>query len=185
MIAYSEALGDQDAASLVLAGYAAGSLLVGVVYGLMKLRMPLSQPAPAWRSPSSCSPPSRRFWSDPGAWDSPCSSPGRHLADLHRRLRPDRAAGAGRKLTEGITWGMTGIGLGLALGSIVSGYVIDAFGAQNGFWISVVAGLVALKVVLSGYDTLVVPDTAPRKTAPCSSEYARSRAGSASPSPAA
>ena len=34
-------------------------------------------------------------------------------------------------LTEGITWVMTGIGIGMALGAFASGWVIDHFGAQQ------------------------------------------------------
>jgi len=43
---------------------------------------------------------------------------------------------------------MTGIGIGMAIGSFASGYVIDEFGARNGFWVSVVAGAVALATAL-------------------------------------
>ena len=43
-------------------------------------------------------------------------------------------------LTEGVTWVMTGIGIGMALGAFAAGWVVDNFGAQNGFWVSVVAG---------------------------------------------
>lgn len=71
----------------------------------------------------------------------------------------------GGKLTEGITWAMTGIGLGMAIGSIGSGYVIDAFGAQNGFWISVGAGLLAVAIVIFGYDAFAEPDERGERTA--------------------
>ena len=54
------------------------------------------------------------------------------------------------KLTEGITWAMTGIGIGMAVGSFTSGWVIDQFGAGNGFWVSVAAGGVALARTLVG-----------------------------------
>ena len=46
-------------------------------------------------------------------------------------------------LTEGVTWVMTGIGIGMALGAFASGWVIDNFGAHNGFWVSVAAGTVS------------------------------------------
>ena len=42
-------------------------------------------------------------------------------------------------LTEGVTWVMTGIGIGMALGAFVTGWVVDNFGAQNGFWVSIAA----------------------------------------------
>jgi predicted MFS family arabinose efflux permease len=56
-------------------------------------------------------------------------------------------------LSEGVTWVMTGIGIGVALGAFASGWVVDAFGASNGFWVSVVAGTLALLTVLLGQKT--------------------------------
>jgi hypothetical protein len=35
-------------------------------------------------------------------------------------------------LTEGITWVMTGIGIGMALGAFLMDWVVDSFGARNG-----------------------------------------------------
>jgi MFS family permease len=58
------------------------------------------------------------------------------------------------QLTEGITWVMTGIGIGMALGSFAAGWVADEFGARNGFWVSIVAGLIALSTVLAGQRSL-------------------------------
>jgi predicted MFS family arabinose efflux permease len=57
-------------------------------------------------------------------------------------------------LTEGITWVMTGIGIGMALGSFTAGWVVDTFGARNGFWVSVISGAIALATVLLGQRTL-------------------------------
>jgi predicted MFS family arabinose efflux permease len=58
------------------------------------------------------------------------------------------------KLTEGVTWVTTGIGIGMALGSFAAGLTIDAFGARNGFWVSVAAGTIALATVLLGQRVL-------------------------------
>ncbi|TKB65247.1 MAG: MFS transporter, partial [Mesorhizobium sp.] len=59
-------------------------------------------------------------------------------------------------LTEGVTWVMTGIGIGMALGSFAAGWVVDAFGAQNGFLVSVAAGTIALVTVLAGQRSLAI-----------------------------
>lgn len=61
-------------------------------------------------------------------------------------------------LTEGITWVMTGIGIGVALGSFASGWVVDNYGASNGFWVSVAAGTLALITILAGQKTLAGKD---------------------------
>ncbi|MFC7471289.1 hypothetical protein ACFQVA_32920 [Actinomadura keratinilytica] len=43
------------------------------------------------------------------------------------------------KLTEGMTWVSTGLAVGVALGSSVSGWVIDAAGAKAGYWVPAAA----------------------------------------------
>lgn len=57
-------------------------------------------------------------------------------------------------LTEGVTWVMTGIGIGMALGAFVSGWVVDNFGAQNGFWVSVAAGTATVATIAMGQRSL-------------------------------
>jgi MFS family permease len=65
-------------------------------------------------------------------------------------------------LTEGITWVMTGIGIGMALGSFAAGWVVDTFGARNGFWVSVISGSIALATVLLGQRALATNNVAGR-----------------------
>lgn len=57
-------------------------------------------------------------------------------------------------LTEGVTWVMTGIGIGMAFGAFISGWVIDNFGADNGFWVSVVASLTTVAIIGLGQRSL-------------------------------
>ena len=57
-------------------------------------------------------------------------------------------------LTEGVTWVMTGIGIGMALGAFVCGWVVDTFGPQSGFWVSVAAASLALLTVALGQRVL-------------------------------
>jgi len=154
-IAYSEALGDKGAASLVLAGYSLGSLVVGIVYGMRKPAMPLPRQfliGIAVVTLTTLLPPfvdsipmlAIALFLAGGA-----VSPSFITAfGLIERLTPSP------QLTEGITWGMTGIGLGMAFGSIAAGYVIDGFGARAGFWVSVAAGAVALACVALGMRSL-------------------------------
>jgi MFS family permease len=57
-------------------------------------------------------------------------------------------------LTEGVTWVMTGIGIGMALGASATGWVVDNFGAQSGFWVSVMAVAATVLTVALGQRTL-------------------------------
>lgn len=47
------------------------------------------------------------------------------------------------RLTEGITWVMTGVGLGIAPGAAIAGALIDGFGASPAYWVPVVSGILA------------------------------------------
>ena len=154
-IAFAEEQGQKAAASLVLASYAAGSLVVGLYFGTLRLRMSLAgqlliavalaavTTLPLLAISSLGSLAIVLFLA--GASVSPTIIVAMGLVE---RIAPPS------KLTEGITWGMTGIGIGMAIGSSVSGWLIDAFGARSGFGVSVAAGVVALVTALLGYRTL-------------------------------
>ncbi|MFE3447126.1 MFS transporter [Nocardia sp. NPDC059180] len=51
-------------------------------------------------------------------------------------------------LTEGMTWVLTGLSAGIALGALISGTVVDRSGHVAGFAVAVAAGAVALMVTL-------------------------------------
>ncbi|TIN45186.1 MAG: MFS transporter, partial [Mesorhizobium sp.] len=55
--------------------------------------------------------------------------------------------------------------IGMALGSFAAGWVVDAFGAQNGFLVSVAAGTVALVTVLAGQRSLATDSDIPARDA--------------------
>ncbi|MFD2058728.1 hypothetical protein ACFSQT_38325 [Mesorhizobium calcicola] len=61
-------------------------------------------------------------------------------------------------LTEGITWVTTRDRHRHGAGSFAAGSVVDAFGAQNGFWVSVASGTIALATVLLGQRSLATPE---------------------------
>lgn len=48
----------------------------------------------------------------------------------------------------------TGISIGVALGGVLAGLVIDVYGAQAGFGVAIVAGLSMMVIVLWGLRTL-------------------------------
>ncbi len=152
VIAFTRELGQSAAASFVLAGYAAGSLIVGLVFGALRLKMPLAlqfvvsiaiaaaTTLPLLFVPNIAVLALLLFIS--GVSISPTFITSFGLIERHVPAS---------KLTEGITWAMTGIGIGMAIGSFVSGWVIDLYGADDGFWVSVAAGGVALATALLGY----------------------------------
>jgi MFS family permease len=154
-IAFSEEQGFKAAASLVLASYAAGSLIVGLIYGAMKLKMPLAlQFVFAIALATLTTLPLLIIDSIPALaivlfFAGAAVSPTIIISiGLIERGVPQS------KLTEGITWAVTGIGVGMAVGSSASGWVIDEFGARNGFLVSIAAGFVALAIAAASYRVL-------------------------------
>ncbi len=53
-------------------------------------------------------------------------------------------------LTEGVTWVGQGSASVVALGASASGWMVDVFGARNGFWLSVGAAVAAFVIVAVG-----------------------------------
>lgn len=155
VIALSKEFGQPAAASLILAGYAVGSMIVGIVYGALKFQSSLSRQFVLAISFLGLMTVPLLFASDismlalliflSGASISPTLITAFGLIERHVPAS---------KLTEGITWAETGIGIGMAVGPFTSGYVIDAFGAGKGFWVSIAAGGVGAATALAGYRIL-------------------------------
>jgi len=154
-VALTRDFGQPGAASLVIGVYALGSFVVGLVLGALNLRFPLHRQLlvvlgalllttlPLLLVGSVPALAAAIFIS--GVAISPTFITAFGLVE--RRVPPE-------VLTEGVTWVMTGIGIGMALGAFVTGWVVDSFGAQNGFWVSVAAAVLALLVTLLGQRAL-------------------------------
>ncbi len=154
-VAITKELGQPGAASLVIGVYAAGSFVVGLILGALALKTPLQRQLLVAVSIIAVTAVPLLFADTvpllalavfvSGVAISPTFITAFGL--IERRV-PEAM------LTEGVTWVMTGIGIGMAFGAFATGWVVDAFGAQNGFWVSVVSGVIALLTVLFGQETL-------------------------------
>jgi MFS family permease len=150
-VALTRELGRPDAASLVIGVYAAGSFVIGVILGALNLSAPLHRQLlvavsvlllttlPLLLADSIALLAVTIFLS--GIAVSPTFITAFGL--IEQRLPPS-------VLTEGVTWVGTGTGIGMAAGAFVSGWVVDTFGARNGFWVSVAAATVALSIIALG-----------------------------------
>jgi MFS family permease len=166
-VAITEQLGQPEAASLVVGVYAIGSFVLGLIIGALNLKLALhKQLAIAVSVIAVTTVPLLLVNTVPllalavfvsGIAISPTFITTFGL--IERRVPASM-------LTEGVTWVMTGIGIGVALGAFASGWVVDTFGASNGFWVSVVAGALALLTVLVGQKTLSGETTMPQAAEP-------------------
>ncbi|SMF76853.1 MFS transporter [Streptomyces sp. Amel2xC10] len=157
-VAFADEQGHKGAASVVLALYAAGSCLAGLVFGLLR---PRGAPERRWllgvflMAVSMI--PLLLVGNLPflavalfvaGLAIAPTMITTMSLIEEH----VPRA-----QLTEGMTWISTGLAVGVALGSSIAGWVIDAAGARAGYGVPAVAGAVAVAVGFLGYRRLVRP----------------------------
>ncbi|MFD5858872.1 MFS transporter [Streptomyces chartreusis] len=161
-VAFADEQGHKSAASVVLALYAAGSCAAGLVFGLLRFK---GAPERRWLlgicAMAVSMIPLLLVGNLPflavalfvsGMAVAPTMITTMSLIEEH----VPRA-----QLTEGMTWVSTGLAVGVALGSSMAGWVIDAAGADAGYGVPAVSGAVAVAVGFLGYRRLSRP--APRR----------------------
>ncbi len=154
-VAFADENGVRGWTGLLLGLYALASGISGVVLGALHMRTPLYRqfllataalavitvPFPFIRSPLllgvQCL--------VAGIAVSPVLINGFSLIE---RLTPNA------RMTEGLTWAGTGIGVGLAVAAALSGQVIDHAGASTAYWICVGSAVLTFLVTLASYPTL-------------------------------
>lgn len=99
-----------------------------------------------------------------------------------------RQAVPASRITEGITWFSTGLGAGLAPGAVLVGIVVDRFGASASFWVPAAAALLGAAVALASSPrnhparSVRQPTTQPVERAYSSTSAARIASDNPSPS---
>jgi MFS family permease len=160
IVALTREWGNPDAASLVISAYAVGSFFLGVIIGVLKPKAALHRQLlvatcvlllttlPLLLADTVLFLTVTIFLS--GIAVAPTFITAYGLVE--RRVPP-------AVLTEAITWVGTGVGIGMALGAFACGWVVDTFGARNGFWLSVVAAIATLLIVALGQRCLAGTST--------------------------
>ncbi|MFI9808039.1 MFS transporter [Streptomyces sp. NPDC052301] len=157
-VAFADERGHKGAASVVLALYAAGSCVAGVVFGLLRFA---GRPERRWLLGVATTAVSMIPLLLVG--NLPLLAVALFVAGLSiaptmittMSLIEEHVPRA--QLTEGMTWVSTGLAVGVALGSSVAGWVIDAAGARAGYGVPAVSGAVAVVVGFLGYRRLSRP----------------------------
>ncbi|MEO6606067.1 MAG: MFS transporter [Aeromicrobium sp.] len=142
VVAFATEEGQRGASGVVLAIWAAGSLLAGVVVGaLPQARDPLKRWRAALLALSLLFLPlifvSGIVWLSVGMFlagfmISPTLIASTSLVELH--VAPSR-------LTEALTWATTGLMVGVAPGAAIAGWVVDNHDASTAFLVPLIAGL--------------------------------------------
>ncbi|AIC21256.1 MFS transporter [Pseudomonas chlororaphis] len=144
-VAFAQQQGQPAAASIVLSVYAIGSCLAGIAFGALKLNTPLPRlfmyggiatavtTLPLLLASNILGLSLAVFVS--GLFFAPTLIVAMALVE---NIVPPA------KLTEGLTWLVTGVSIGVAIGAASSGWLVDAFGARSGFWVAQAAAVVVL-----------------------------------------
>ncbi|WP_375055154.1 MFS transporter [Zobellella sp. DQSA1] len=151
-VAFAEQVGRPAAASIVLSVYAIGSCLAGLLFGALKLKTPLYRLLLLGGLATAATTLPLLFAGNIAGLAGAvfvaglCFAPTMIVAmSLVERMVPEN------KLTEGMTWLLAGLNIGVALGAAVSGQIVDMDGARGGFSVALIAGGAVLLVALWGY----------------------------------
>ncbi|PFO69736.1 MFS transporter [Bacillus cereus] len=154
-VAFAEHQGNTVAASFVLSVYAIGSCLAGLIFGTLKLNTPPYNQFLIAVTLSTITMLPLVFvntitWLVVIVFFAGLSVAPTMIITmgLVEKIVPES------KITEGMTWAITGLGIGVSLGSAIAGLVIDNFGARAGFSVAIIAGGLAFTIALLGYKTL-------------------------------
>jgi MFS family permease len=155
VVAFAKETGWAAAASFVLAGFAAGSMVAGITFGAVRsglafetqlligavftavaTTLPIFAPNVYWLT---------GLLFITGMSFAPTLIV---VMNIGTKILPPG------KITEGLTWLSTGVSVGIAMGGATAGLVIDHFGTRAGFGVAIGAGLLMLTAVLTGLRTL-------------------------------
>jgi MFS family permease len=155
VVAFANAQGWPESATFILAAYALGSMIAGLTFGALRISLSIEKQFFIGILVTALTSVLPIFSADvyilsgmlfiAGMSFAPTMVMVMHLGTII--VPPSR-------ITEGLTWMTTGISIGVALGGMLSGLVIDSYGARAGFGVAIGAGVVMVVVVLVGLRTL-------------------------------
>ncbi|MEW2217046.1 MFS transporter [Streptomyces globisporus] len=154
-VAFAEEQGSPAGAGIVLSIYAIGSAGAGLVFGALRLPVPLPRllllstagtaltTLPLLLVGNIATLSAAVFFS--GLFFAPTMIV---VMGLVEKTVPPAA------LTEGMTWAITGLSVGVALGASVSGGMVDRFGPSGGFAVAIAAGGATVLLALTAQGPL-------------------------------
>lgn len=154
-VAFADESGVRGWTGLLLGLYALASGASGVVLGAVHIRMPMYRQLLVFSGLMAVATVPFPFLRSPWLVGVQCLVAGLAVSPvlingfaLIERLVPNA------RMTEGLVWTNTGIGVGLAASAALAGSVIDARGASTAYWICVVSAALTFLVVLVSTPTL-------------------------------
>lgn len=149
-VAFAGEQGQPAAASLVLSAYAVGSCVSGLLFGTLRWRMSLPRQLLVGALATTLSTLPLLLVGNIALLAAAVLLAGVFFAPtmivamaLVERSVPER------QLTEGLTWLLAGLNVGVAIGAAGAGQWVDATTARSGFMIAVIGGLLVLLAALT------------------------------------
>ena len=154
-IGFADQHGHASLAGPLLACYAGGSMVAGIIYGSIRWRWSLPRRLVTGALTMTLTITMLPFVHRPAVLALCLFVAGFGIAptlisgfSLVERLVPPA------QLTEGLTWATTGIVVGIALASPVAGRLVDDVGAREAFTVGLVSGALAVVICLVGLPRL-------------------------------
>jgi MFS family permease len=155
VVAFANVQGWPASASFILAAYALGSMIAGLTFGALRISLPIEKQFFIGVLITAVTAVLPILSPDVYILSGMLFVAGMSFAptmvvvmNLGTTIVPPS------RITEGLTWMTTGISIGVALGGVLAGLVIDVYGAQAGFGVAIVAGLSMVVIVRLGLRTL-------------------------------
>lgn len=160
-VAFAEQMGQPGAASLVLSAYALGSCVAGLVFGGLKLNIPLHRLLLLGGLATAATTLPLLLVASVAQLAGAVLLAGLFFAptmivamSLVERVVPEQ------QLTEGMTWLLAGLNIGVAMGAAASGQMVDQGGASSGFMVALYAAALIVLLALHSHQRLRTPGTA-------------------------
>lgn len=160
-VAFAEQMGRPGAASLVLSAYALGSCVAGLVFGGLKLNIPLHRLLLLGGLATAATTLPLLLVASVAQLAGAVLLAGLFFAptmivamSLVERVVPEQ------QLTEGMTWLLAGLNIGVAMGAAASGRMVDQGGASSGFMVALYAAALIVLLALCSHQRLRTPGTA-------------------------
>jgi MFS family permease len=154
-IGFADQHGHASLAGPLLACYAGGSMVAGIVYGALRWRWSLPRRLLGGAVSMTLTIAALPFVHRPGVLAACLVVAGLGIAptlisgfSLVERLVPSG------QLTEGLTWATTSIVVGIAVASPVAGRLVDEFSARQAFTVGVGSGVIAVLTCLAALPRL-------------------------------
>jgi MFS family permease len=162
-VAFATQQGQPAAASIVLSFYALGSCVMGLVFGTVRLQAPLHRQI-AWVGASVC------ITAVPLLLATNVFTLTLAVLLAGVTFGPTITVAMGlveqqvpaQRLTEGMTWLLTGLAMGVALGAAAAGWATDLWGARISFVVALAAGATMWALGLQASRLARAREAAPR-----------------------